>query len=491
MNDTEGTPGSVAAAATEVMPAVVGAAPPAAYEASLSRSLGVGGNVLITLSSISPASSVFVLGGAALVTFGTGVIWGFLIAGIVSILVALCYAELASAHPVAGGDYALVSRTLGPAFGIATFAISLLSLPLIVAVFALGVADYLGVAISGLSPEQTALAVVVATTVISCFNIRTNAWLTGVFLFIEMAVLALLCVLGLVHMQHPITSLFDPQMLDTTTGHMAPLAITGLVLAITQGIFGYNGFGGSVYFAEETKNARQTIAKAVLWSTVVTILAELLPLAAVVLGATSQEKLFGSDLPIEAFLAERAGHALTIIVLVAVAFAIINAIIAISLQSGRLLYSAARDRALPEALSIQLRKVSTKGKVPVIATAVMGAFALLACLVPMDVLLTATGSTLTFSYLFIALAAIAHRRGKGRVAGGYTMPWWPLAPVVTIIAIGMIFVVTLTDPTQWLSLGISFIFVAAGFAYYYLYLRPRKGTHLLLLDAVVEEETNA
>src|SRR6476646_4252013 len=109
----------------------------ATYDAKLSRSLGVGGNVLITLSGISPASSVFILGGAALATYGTGVFWGFVIAGVISLLIAFCYAELASRHPLAGGDYSLVSRTLGPAAGVAVFFVGLITLPLIVAVFAL------------------------------------------------------------------------------------------------------------------------------------------------------------------------------------------------------------------------------------------------------------------------------------------------------------------------------------------------------------------
>ncbi|MET3919749.1 APC family permease [Arthrobacter sp. UYEF20] len=459
------------------------------YSASLSRSLGLGGNILITLSSISPASSVFILGGAALTAFGTGVVWGFLIAGVISILVAFCYAELASAYPVAGGDYSLVSRALGPAFGVVTFFISLVSLPLIVAVFALGVADYLGVAIAGLSPQATALVVVVLTTITACFNIRANAWLTGVFLFIEMAALVLLAVLGLVHIERPLDTLFTPQALDASTGSLAPLAIAGLMIAVTQGIFSFNGYGGAVYFAEETKNPARTLARAVLWSAAVTIAAELIPLLAILLGASSQEELFGAELPVQQFLSERAGDAVTMLVLLAVAFSIINAIIAITLQSGRLLYAAARDHALPGALSRGLRRVSGKGQVPVAATAVMGAIAFLACFAPLDVLLTATGSTLTFSYLFIAFAAINHRRGN-KNRPGYRMPWWPLPPALCIAALLLVFVVAIMDPAQWLSLGISLAFVAAGFIYYYLYLRPRSGTHLLLLDAVIEEENN-
>ncbi|MEV8370444.1 APC family permease [Microbacterium sp. NPDC064584] len=180
------------------------------HGASLSRSLGLGGNVLITLSGISPASSVFILGGAALAVYGTGVFWGFLLAGVISILVGFCYAELGSRHPIAGGDYTLVSRVLGPAAGSAVFFISLVSLPLIIAIFALGVADYLGVAIAGLDPLWTALIVIVLTTITACFNIRTNAWVTGVFLFIEMAALALLALLGFIHVERPITALLQP-----------------------------------------------------------------------------------------------------------------------------------------------------------------------------------------------------------------------------------------------------------------------------------------
>lgn len=53
------------------------------------------------------------------------------------------------------------------------------------------------------------------------------------------------------------------------------------MLAVTQGIFAYNGYGGAVYFAEETKNAARSIAKAVIWSAVITVATELVPLIAI------------------------------------------------------------------------------------------------------------------------------------------------------------------------------------------------------------------
>lgn len=456
------------------------------YDGTLSRSLGVGGNVLITLSGISPASSVFILGGAALAAYGTGVFWGFAIAGVISLLIALCYAELASRHPVAGGDYSLVSRTLGPATGVAVFFVGLVTLPLIVAIFALGVADYLGVAIGGLDPVWTAVIVTVLATGTACLNIRANAWVTGAFLFVEMAALALLAVLGLVHVERPVSALLDPQAFDAATGGLAPLGIAGLVIAVTQGIFSYNGYGGAVYFAEETRDARRAVARAVLWSALITIAAEIIPLVAILLGTGSLEGLFGADLPVESFLEERAGHAVTVFVLVTIALAIVNAIIAIALQSGRLLFAAARDHALPTAIARPLTSVSASAKMPWVATIVMGVLATAACLAPLDILLNATGSTLAFSYGFIALAAIIVRR-RAPASDGYRMPWWPLPPVIALAAILAIFVVGVLDPDQWLSLGIAVGIVATGFAYYFCYLRSRAGTHLLLLDAHDEE----
>ena len=180
--------------------------------------------------------------------------------------------------------------------------------------------------------------------------------------------------------------------------------------------------------------------------------------------------------------------AVTTFVLVAIALAIINAIIAIALQSGRLLFAAARDEALPAAIARPLARVSPTTKMPIAATVVMGVIALAACFIPFDVLLNATGSTLAFSYGFIALAALVVRRtADPSSSAGYRMPLWPAPPAVALIAIVAIFVIGILDPAQWLSLGIAFGIVAAGFLYYALYLRRSPGA-LHLIEGDDDEE---
>jgi len=458
-----------------------------AFEQELERSLGVGGNVLLTLSGISPAASVFILGGAALAGFGTGALWGFALGGVVSVLIALCYAELSSCFPLAGGDYTLVSRSLGPACGVAVFFVGLITLPMSQAIFALGVADYLRGTVEGVSPLAGGLVVTVISTAVACMRMRTNAWVTGAFLMVELAALTLLTGLGFANVSHSAADLVRPQVADGHGG-LATLGVAGLVIAVTQGILSQSGYNGSVYFAEETHEPRRAVAKAVLLSAVITVTIETIPLAAVLLGSSSWSDILGSDLPVQAFLEQRAGHALTTFVLLSMALAILNANIAFALWSGRMLFAAARDRALPDVLATPLSRVSKGARMPVAATIVMGVLSGLCCLLPLTVVVNATGSTLAVSFGFIAVSAIVARARRGEVEGdGFRMPGWPVTPTIALLAIATIIVIALRDPDQWLSLSIAAGIVGSGFLYYYTYLRNRTDATVLLLAGAEDD----
>src|SRR3954463_11406245 len=102
------------------------------YRQELSRSLSLRGNVLITLSAVTPASSVFIIIPAVLVAIGGASFVAFLIAAVVGIFMAFCYAELSSAFPIAGGEYSFVARVLGKATGFALFLMNTLSIILII-----------------------------------------------------------------------------------------------------------------------------------------------------------------------------------------------------------------------------------------------------------------------------------------------------------------------------------------------------------------------
>ncbi len=62
-------------------------------------------------------AGIFVLSGVAAEKAGPAVMLAFVIAAILEILLGLCYAELASKYPRAGGAYEYVTQTMGSFFG--------------------------------------------------------------------------------------------------------------------------------------------------------------------------------------------------------------------------------------------------------------------------------------------------------------------------------------------------------------------------------------
>jgi amino acid transporter len=66
--------------------------------------------LLITLSGITPAVSVFAVAPGIIQAAGTGALLSFLAAAVIAVFMAFVYAELASAYPLTGGEYAIVGR---------------------------------------------------------------------------------------------------------------------------------------------------------------------------------------------------------------------------------------------------------------------------------------------------------------------------------------------------------------------------------------------
>lgn len=462
------------------------ASTPSGYTQELSRSLSLRGNILITLSSVTPASSVFIIIPSVLAAVGGASFVAFLASAFVGVFMAYCYAELSSAFPIAGGEYSFAARVLGKATGFALFLMNMLSLILIIAVIALGTGQYLSAAFSGANTKWVGVAVIVVCALVAVLNIRTNAWVTATFLSIEMAALVVLTVLGVLHVSRPVTTLFHAQ----TVGGNGVLVGVGLGLVAAQmatAVFAYNGYGAAVYFAEETMGATRGIARAIMWSLAVTVAAELIPTTAVILGAPSLHDLISDAAPMEYFVTARGGHTLNTVISLGIALAIINAVVAITLQGGRGLYGASRDRAFPDRVSNLLRYVHPRLQTPLPATLLVGASAaVVAAFVSLHALIVATGATLVGLYLLVALSAIVGRVNKTTAHARYKMPAWPLAPVVVIVALGYV-TYELWQGNPW-QVIVTLAALAAGYVYYYGYLYPRRATRWTMPAAIFDDE---
>src|SRR5277367_1091395 len=196
---------------------------------TLERSMKLFGALLITLSSLTPASSVFIIVPGIVRQAGTGALLSFTAAALVSLLIAYVYAELCSAFPLTGGEYAIVGRVLGPFPGFIVLGVNLLVLLLNMSVIALGLGPYLAPVIGDVSPAWTAVISVIFTTLCGILNIRTNALITGAFLALEVLALVILTVLGMLHPVRAIgPMLTHPVVLSN--GHLVPAGLAALGL---------------------------------------------------------------------------------------------------------------------------------------------------------------------------------------------------------------------------------------------------------------------
>ncbi|WUI02314.1 APC family permease [Spirillospora sp. NBC_00431] len=461
-------------AAPEVRPPAAAGRPPA-----LRRGLRTIGALLIVLSAITPASSVFIIAPGVLSQAGTGAFLSYAAAGVVGIFMAFVYAELASAYPLTGGEYAIVGRTLGRPAGFVVLGLILITQLLILAVIALGVGTYLGVLIDGLNGPVVAAVTVAGATVIAIFDIKVNAVVTGIFLAIEMIALVVLAGLGFLNVERPVTDLIaDPVVAGDGGGLTA--ASAGLIAAATAvAIFSYNGYGSAVYFGEETHDAHRAVARTVLWALGITVAAELIPITAVLMGSPDVEQLLRSENMMEYFITERGGDTLNTVISLAIALAILNAVIAIMLLTARLIFSSGRDRTWTPKIDAAFASIHPRFGTPWIATIVTGVLSAAACFLDEKFLLVVTGTSLVAVYGALCLAVILGRRHGTTAHAGYRMPWFPVAPVAALAALGYVIYQSAKDPEigrPSLIVTVSVIVVSA--LYFALVLRRRGGWKL-------------
>jgi amino acid transporter len=467
-------------------PGVPGPTPAArvTYQQQLDRTLTMRENILITLSAVTPASSVFIIVPTVLIGVGGASVLTMLFGAVAAFFVALCYAELSATYPITGGEYTWAARLLGKPFGFAIFVLTLVSAVLIIAVIALGTGEYLGVAWQGLGGKWIGVAVIGVTTLVALLDIRTNAWVTGIFLAVEIAAVVVVSVLGFAHAERGPAEFLHAQTYDGSG--LVSAGIGGVIALVPVALFAYNGYGAAVYYVEETKNATKTIGRVIIACLFVTVAVEIIPLAAVVMGAPSMTELLSSEAPMNYFLLARGGSALNTAVSVGIAIAIINAVIAIILQVARQLFASARDRSWPEPIDRVLATVHPRLHTPVAATLVVGVCAVLAAsFVPLDWLITATGASVVAIYLAVAAAALRLRRPDARTSAGYRMPLWPLPPVVVIGLMAYVTYQLLTTALSQVIVAVAAIVI--GIVYYYAFIHPRRSERWLLADPITED----
>ncbi|MFD0339772.1 APC family permease [Streptomyces sp. NPDC127117] len=436
----------------------------------LKRSIGVVGGTLLTLSCVTPASTLFVVVPDLFSSLGTYTALTIAIGSLLCIAVAFCYSELGTLIPSAGGEYAMVSTMAGRLAGWLVFVLSLLVVMIVPPVIAMGTADYLA-PIVHIPASVAGAGVMVLATLAGLLDLRANAWITGIFLVLEVIAAAVVAVLGFAHSERGASALVHGTVASSGGGSStvtAMMVVSGLAIAL----FITQGFSTAVYLSEELENPRRNVARTVLATLAISSAVILVPVIAITLGAPDLAALTSGDL--NTMVAAWSNSAVGTFVSLCVALAIINAGIVMVIQNSRVLFASARDKAWPGPVNNALSRLGRFGS-PWVATLVVGVPGAALCFVNLDTLYGVTGVSVTAMYLLVAVAALLCRRGAHREAAAWRMPLWPAIPVLLIAVLAYILTQQETEYLLWTG-GIT----AVATLYWAFYLRPRRETRWLV-----------
>ena len=305
----------------------------------------------LSFADLSPIVGIYTVFAISLVAAGPAFLWAFPIVLIGQLFVCGVFGNLVSKWPLQGSVYAWSRELIGPRYGWFTGWAYMWGLTLTLAVLPITAAPYILAAAGVNAPSQITVELVAIGVLLfgSAANLFGGRLLKGLIYIALVAELVASAGIGITliafHRINPWSIIFN----TGGTGHGANWLFGAFLLPVAYIAYTYIGFEASASIAEEVKESRKVLPKAVILSLavggVLVIIASLgivlaIPdMAAAVSGkdtnpvATTLEHAFGS------------GSGRTLLIMLAVGFT--SSMIAVQTAVTRAIWASARDRLLP------------------------------------------------------------------------------------------------------------------------------------------------
>ncbi|MEN3974260.1 amino acid permease [Emcibacter sp. SYSU 3D8] len=398
------------------------AALPAEAPRGLTRTLSLTHAVLYGLG-VTIGAGIYVLVGVAAGRSGMHAPLAFVGAASVIALSAASFAELGTRMPVSASEAAYVQAAyrrnwLSLAVGLLVVFTAVIS----AATISVGSAGYIAVFVP-LSEPVIVAGVVLFMGVIACLATIQSVTFAGVMTLIEVGGLMLIIGAGFSVAPAALTRL--PEMWPASTELSVWIGISGTSLIA---VFAFIGFEHLVNIAEEIKDPRRTLPRALFLTLGITAFIY----AAVVwvsLIAVPPEELATSSAPLALVFERLTGMPLASMSLIAVV-ATLNGIIVHMIMIARVIYGLADRGHLPPVL----KGLSPVTGTPLLATAIgVGAILLFALVVPIEGLADWTARLTLVIFVIVNLALIRIKRQEAAPPPGAFIckPWVPVAGLIS------------------------------------------------------------
>ncbi|GGM45151.1 APC family permease [Microbacterium saperdae] len=308
----------------------------------LARRLKTGDAVAIGLGSMIGAG-VFSVWGPAIGVAGSGVLIALAIAAVVAYCNATASAQLAAAHPVAGGTYAYARAEIGPWWGFIAGWSFVVGKIASCAAMAMTFAAY--AAPAGWQPA-VAVGAVAALAAVNCFGVTRTALLTRILVACSLLGLAVVVAFGLAGA--PVAA---PSTLPAATAY-GVLQGAGLLF------FAFAGYARIATMGEEVVDPARTIPRAITLALAGAVV--VYALVGITVLAVLGESATTSTAPLADVVSAVGWAPLEPLVRVSAASASLGALLALLTGIGRTTLAMARERDVPAFFS----KIDERWHVP-------------------------------------------------------------------------------------------------------------------------------
>jgi APA family basic amino acid/polyamine antiporter len=431
-------------------------------------------------------TGIFVLTGKAAGTLaGPAIALSFVFAGVACGLAALCYAEFASAVPVAGSAYTFSYATLGELVAWIIGWDLILELALGGATVASGWSKYFRVVlhdtfgvnlptwVDGTHHNFAAAAIVLILTGLLCFGIRLSTRFNLVIVAIKVSIVLLVIVAGLFYVKssnyHPFIppsgapaapgASAESSLLQDIGLGSGTFGIGGIFTGAALVFFAFIGFDIVATAAEETRNPQRDLPIGIFGSLVIcTVL--YVAVSLVVTGMVRYDKL-SVDAPLANAFRSVGETGIAQVVSFGALAGLTTVMLILMLGQSRVFFAMSRDRLLPPMFA----RVSERFGTPYRTTLVTGAaVAALTFLLSLDTLADLVNIGTLFAFILVAIGIPVLRRTRPDLERKFRTPLVPLVPILSVLAS---FYLMLNLPAAtWLRF---FVWMAVGLVVYFAY----------------------
>jgi len=355
----------------------------------LKPTLGLFDATAISVGAIIGAG-IFVVTGIAAKEAGSALIVSMFIAAIISIFTALSFAELTAWQPKEGSIYEYAYQLISPFAGFLTGWMWILSNTFAGAAVSLGFAHYLTALFPILPAKWIAAILCIAFTTLNFYGIRQSALINNFLVVAKLLILAFFIILGVAYVN---SSNFTP---------FAPFEV-GVFYGACYIFFAYGGFARVAVVAEEVKDAKRNVPRAILLSLAISTVIYIL-VGVVAVGLIGAPNLSDPSSPALTHAINATGNPAAFYIvsaggLLATASVLLTSVLGVS----RVAYAMARRKDIPQTLS----KLHPKYNTPYYSIWIIGTLmALLVLLIDLTKVVAISTFALLFYYAFANVSAL-------------------------------------------------------------------------------------